>query len=71
MNKIILRDWHNAICKVANVTDKQLEIIKAINEDMDNAELYETLEAIEYTNENHRTCTDLDSDKLYDGYYGH
>lgn len=70
MNKIALRDWHNAIVKIAIVDDRQLDIIKKINKDIDNEELYNELDEIEYTNDNHR-YTQLDVETLFDGYYNH
>lgn len=70
MNKIALRDWHNAIVKVAIVDDRQLDIIKKIDKDIDNQELYNELGEIEYTNDNHRYIK-LDIDTLFDGYYNH
>jgi len=70
MNKIALRDWRNAIVKVALVSDEQLKTIEAINKDMENQELYNELGDIEYTNDNHRHTT-LDINKLFDGYYNH
>lgn len=70
MNKIALRDWHNAIVKVAIVDDRQLDIIKKIDKDIDNQELYNELGEIEYTNDNHRYIN-LDIDTLFDGYYNH
>lgn len=70
MNKIALRDWHNAIVKVAVVDDRQLDIIKKIDKDIDNEELYNELGKIEYTNDNHRYIK-LDIDTLFDGYYNH
>jgi len=70
MNKIALRDWHNAIVKVAVVDDRQLDIIKKIDKDIDNEELYNELVEIEYTNDNHR-YTQLDVETLFDGYYNH
>lgn len=70
MNKIALRDWRNAIVKVALVSDEQLKTIEAINKDMENQELYNELGDIEYTNDNHRYTT-LDINKLFDGYYNH
>lgn len=70
MNKIALRDWHNAIVKVAVVDDRQLDIIKRIDKDIDNQELYNELSEIEYTNDNHR-YTQPDIDTLFDGYYNH
>lgn len=70
MNKIALRDWHNAIVKVAVVDDRQLDIIKRIDKDIDNQELYNELGEIEYTNESHRYIK-LDINTLFDGYYNH
>lgn len=70
MHKIALRDWHNAIVKVAIVDDRQLDIIKKIDKDIDNQELYNELGGIEYINDNHR-YTQLDIDTLFDGYYNH
>ena len=70
MHKIALRDWHNAIVKVAVVDDRQLDIIKKIDKDIDNQELYNELGEIEYTNDNHRYIN-LDIDTLFDGYYNH
>lgn len=49
MHKIALRDWHNAIVKVAVVDDRQLDIIQKIDDDIDNQELYNELGEIEYT----------------------
>lgn len=70
MQKIALRDWHNAIVRVAIVDDRQLDIIKRIDDDIVNQSLYDELGTIKYTNDNHR-YTQLDIDTLFDGYYGH
>ncbi len=80
-HKIILRDWHNAICKVAVVSDEQLDTIKEIDrftagDTFDDSEeygqiLYDQLGEIDYTDDNHRYCTDLTDNRIYDGYYSH
>lgn len=75
--KIIMRDWHTAICKVAIVSDEAISILWEINFITHNGtdvawyeeHLYERLSLfdIEYTNEYHR---DLDiSANMYDGYF--
>ena len=48
MHKIALRDWHNAIVRVAIVDDRQLDIIKRIDDDMVNQSLYDELGTIKY-----------------------
>lgn len=66
-----LRDWQNAIVKVAVLSSKQLEIVKQIDIGMtmgeDTGDLYENLGEIVYTNE----CPIGSSSPLYDGYYSH
>ena len=62
--KIIMRDYHNAICKVAIVSDEIISILEEINKLTHNGTedylleelLYNELSLfeIEYTNENHR-----------------
>jgi len=75
--KIIMRDWHTAICKVAIVSDEAISILWEINFITHNGTddewyeeyLYERLSLfdIEYTNEHHRNL-DTPAD-MYDGYF--
>lgn len=65
--QVKLRDWHNAIVRVANVNKQQLEVIKAIDNDIDNESLYEQLGEVEYTDDLARY---VDA-PMFDGYYSH
>lgn len=81
--KVILRDWHNAICKVAIVPDEYIPILDSIDDathgrtvlspDEDSDRLAEWLYAIldfskvQFTEENHRYLEDRP--KMYDWYF--
>lgn len=77
MEKIILRDFHNAICKVALIPDEYITAIDTIDDithwrieldDIETQSLYDSIDwdAIEYTWENHRDIPGL---RMFDGYF--
>lgn len=65
--QVKLRDWHNAIVRIAIVTKEQFETIKAIDDDMDNQELYNQLGDIRYTDDVARYV----NAPMFNGYYSH